>query len=111
METIIGFVAGYLTGTKDGREGLNRLRTTPRSIAASPETRRIAADATALAGSIAGRGSARGEDGRSHGQDNRPPDHRASIRSERHAALIAAESSASPPGGVVTGPRQAWRRY
>jgi hypothetical protein len=60
METIIGFVAGYLTGTKDGREGLDRLRTTVRAIAASPETRRIAGDAAALAGSIAGRGSARG---------------------------------------------------
>jgi len=60
METVIGFAVGYLTGTKVGKEGLERLRTSLRAIATSPEARRIAADAVALAGSLAGRGSARG---------------------------------------------------
>ena len=27
METIIGFVAGYLVGTREGKDGLERLKT------------------------------------------------------------------------------------
>ncbi|HUZ52715.1 MAG TPA: hypothetical protein VMU94_09315 [Streptosporangiaceae bacterium] len=60
METIIGFVAGYLTGTRAGQAGLDRIRTSLREIANSPEARRMAGEAVAIAGSIAGRGSARG---------------------------------------------------
>jgi hypothetical protein len=60
METIIGFAAGYLTGTKEGKEGLDRLRSNLLAIARSPEARRMAADAAAVASSIVGRGSARG---------------------------------------------------
>ena len=60
METMIGFAAGYLTGAQEGREGLDRLRTSLRAIARSPEARRIATDAVAAASSIVGRGSARG---------------------------------------------------
>lgn len=55
-----GFVAGYLTGAKEGREGIDRLRTTLRDIAQSPETRRIATDAMAAAGAIVSRGGAHG---------------------------------------------------
>ena len=60
METIIGFVAGYLTGTREGRAGLDRVRTSLRDIAKSPEARRMASQAVAVAGSMVGRGSARG---------------------------------------------------
>jgi hypothetical protein len=60
METIIGFVAGYLTGTREGKDGLDRIRTSLRDIVNSPEARRMAGEAVAVAGSVVGRGSARG---------------------------------------------------
>jgi len=49
METIVGFVAGYLVGTRQGREGLERLRASLQSIKNSPEVRRLAAEAVAVA--------------------------------------------------------------
>jgi phage host-nuclease inhibitor protein Gam len=64
METIIGFVAGYLAGTRDGREGLERLRRSLDSIRTSPEVRKMAAEALhaaeAVARGVAGRGAASG---------------------------------------------------
>ncbi len=60
METIIGFAAGYLAGTKDGKDGLKRIRSSVRDIYQSAEARRLAAEAVAVAGAIVGRGSARG---------------------------------------------------
>lgn len=60
METIIGFAAGYLAGTRDGKDGLERLRSNVRDIYRSAEARRLAAQAVAAAGAIVGRGSARG---------------------------------------------------
>ena len=49
METIIGFVAGYLAGTRDGKAGLERLKTSWHAIKASPEVRKMASDAILLA--------------------------------------------------------------
>jgi hypothetical protein len=49
METIVGFIAGYLIGTRDGREGLDRLRTSWHSIRTSPEVRKLTAQAMPLA--------------------------------------------------------------
>jgi hypothetical protein len=60
METFIGFAAGYLTGTKDGSQGLEQIKTSLRDIARSAEARRMAREAMAMAGALLGRGSARG---------------------------------------------------
>jgi hypothetical protein len=49
METIVGFVAGYLVGTRQGREGLERLRSSWNSIRTSPEVRRLGAEAVTVA--------------------------------------------------------------
>lgn len=49
METIIGFVAGFLVGTREGREGVERLRSTVQSILASPELHRLAGEGVTLA--------------------------------------------------------------
>ena len=49
METIVGFVAGYLVGTRQGREGLERLRSSWNSIRTSPEVRKLAAEAVTFA--------------------------------------------------------------
>jgi hypothetical protein len=49
METIVGFVAGYLVGTRQGRDGLERLRSSWHSIKTSPEVRRLAAEAVTVA--------------------------------------------------------------
>ena len=49
METIVGFVAGYLVGTREGRDGLDRLRSSWRSIRTSPEVRKLAAEAVSMA--------------------------------------------------------------
>ena len=49
MEAIIGFVAGYLTGSREGRAGLERLRTSWHAIRTSPEVRRLASEAVVIA--------------------------------------------------------------
>jgi hypothetical protein len=49
METIVGFVAGYLVGTREGRDGLERMRSSWHSIRTSPEVRKLAGDAISLA--------------------------------------------------------------
>ena len=49
MEAIIGFVVGYLAGSRDGRAGLERLRTSWHAIRTSPEVRRLAAEAAVIA--------------------------------------------------------------
>jgi len=60
METIMGFVAGYLAGAQGGRDGLERLRTSLKAIRASPEARRLAAEALSLAEMVARRASSQG---------------------------------------------------
>lgn len=49
METIIGFLAGYLVGSREGKAGLERLKTSVNAIRSSPEVRRMASDAIVLA--------------------------------------------------------------
>jgi hypothetical protein len=49
METIIGFVAGYLVGTREGKAGLERLKTSWHAIKSSPEVRKLAVDAVSMA--------------------------------------------------------------
>ncbi len=49
METIIGFVAGYLVGSREGKAGLERLKTSWHAIRSSPEARKMAADAITMA--------------------------------------------------------------
>jgi hypothetical protein len=49
METFIGFVAGYLVGTREGRAGLERLRSSWHSIRTSPEVRKLAGEAMTVA--------------------------------------------------------------
>ncbi|HTT00221.1 MAG TPA: hypothetical protein VMI33_26780 [Streptosporangiaceae bacterium] len=60
METLVGFVAGYLVGTREGRDGLQRLRTSWHSIRTSPEVRKLATEAVAVAEMAVRRTSGRG---------------------------------------------------
>jgi hypothetical protein len=60
MEAIIGFVAGYLTGSRDGREGLERLRTSWHAIRTSPEVRKLVSEAAVLAESVVRRAASGG---------------------------------------------------
>ena len=48
METFVGFVAGYLAGCREGKEGLTRLRESLIAIRESPEARRMAGEAVGL---------------------------------------------------------------
>jgi len=50
METIIGFVAGYLVGSRDGREGLAKLKESWQAIRSSPQVHQLIADSVAIAG-------------------------------------------------------------
>jgi hypothetical protein len=50
METIVGFVAGYLAGCREGQAGLRRLRQEVYAIRISPEARRLVAEALMYAG-------------------------------------------------------------
>ena len=50
METIIGFVASYLAGCRDGKDGVKRLRETVTAIRESDEVKRLTAEAMTLAG-------------------------------------------------------------
>jgi hypothetical protein len=49
METIFGFVAGYLAGCRDGKDGVKRLRESLQAILESGEVRRLTAEAMTMA--------------------------------------------------------------
>jgi hypothetical protein len=49
METIVGFVAGYLVGTSAGKAGLKRLQESWQASSTSPHVREMAADALSVA--------------------------------------------------------------
>jgi hypothetical protein len=55
METLFGFVAGYLAGCQDGQDGLKRLRASVEAIMKSGETKRVAAEAVSFAETVARR--------------------------------------------------------
>ena len=57
METIIGFVAGYLVGVSGGRDGLQRARSSWQAIRTSPEVRRLVTEGVVVAQAAAGRAS------------------------------------------------------
>ena len=57
METIIGFVAGYLVGVNSGRDGLQRVRSSWQTIRTSPEVRRLVTEGVAVAQAAVGRAS------------------------------------------------------
>jgi hypothetical protein len=63
METIIGFAAGYIAGSRDGRAGLERLRTSWRAIRTSPEVQRLVAETVVVAESALRRAAAGGLSG------------------------------------------------
>jgi hypothetical protein len=60
METVIGFVAGYLAGTRDGPDGVQRLRKSVQAILGSAEVRRMAGEALTLGEAVARRAASRG---------------------------------------------------
>jgi hypothetical protein len=60
METVIGFIVGYLVGTSQGRAGLAKVRTSAEAIRTSPELRRLAGEATGIAGSVLKQATSRG---------------------------------------------------
>jgi hypothetical protein len=62
METILGFVAGYLAGCRDGKDGVQRLRATVEAILSSDEVKKMTAEAMSLA-EIAVRRAASGKGG------------------------------------------------
>jgi hypothetical protein len=49
METVLGFVAGYLAGCQDGKDGVKRLRESLQAILRSEEVRRLTAEALTVA--------------------------------------------------------------
>jgi hypothetical protein len=55
METIIGFVVGYLVGVNGGRDGLQRVRSSWQAISTSPEVRRLVAEGAVMAQAAVGR--------------------------------------------------------
>jgi hypothetical protein len=64
METLIGFVAGYIAGCKDGPDGVKRLRSAAADIWNSGEVKRLTGEAMSTAealvrGALSGQGSSR----------------------------------------------------
>jgi hypothetical protein len=53
METLIGFVAGYLVGTREGRAGLERLRRSWHGIRTSPQVRKLTSEVIGSAEALA----------------------------------------------------------
>ena len=41
MEAVIGFVVGYMVGTRQGRQGMQKALESAQAIWASPETKRL----------------------------------------------------------------------
>jgi hypothetical protein len=68
METMVGFVAGYLVGARDGREGLERLRSSWHAIRTSPEVRKLASEAMTVAEMAVRRSPGRGNIGGAVGE-------------------------------------------
>jgi hypothetical protein len=60
MEALIGFVAGYLVGSREGKAGVERLRESWNAIVTSPEVRRMAAEAVSVGEVVVRRASSRG---------------------------------------------------
>jgi hypothetical protein len=60
METVIGFVVGYLVGAREGKGGLERLKVSVNSIIASPEARRMITEAMAVAQPVIQRATSAG---------------------------------------------------
>jgi hypothetical protein len=60
METVIGFIIGYLVGSREGKEGIVRLRTSADAIIHSTEVRRLTAQAITIAESATKDASSRG---------------------------------------------------
>ena len=63
MGTIIGFVAGFLVGTREGKAGLERLKTSWNTIRSSPEVRKLAVDTVSMAEQVIRRAPAGGISG------------------------------------------------
>ena len=63
METIVGFVAGYLVGSREGKAGLERLKTSWGAITSPPEVRKMASDAIVMAEQVIRRTPAGGISG------------------------------------------------
>ena len=51
METVIGFVVGYLVGTRQGRDGLRKARDSFDAIRTSPEVQQLVSTGMSIAGS------------------------------------------------------------
>jgi hypothetical protein len=49
METIVGFVIGYLVGAQEGKGGVERLKASITSIISSPEAHRLIGEAMSVA--------------------------------------------------------------
>jgi hypothetical protein len=49
METVIGFVVGYLVGANDGKGGVERLKASITAIISSPEAHRLIGEAMTVA--------------------------------------------------------------
>ncbi|HEX4062604.1 MAG TPA: hypothetical protein VHY58_16430 [Streptosporangiaceae bacterium] len=49
METVIGFVVGYLVGANDGKGGVERLKASITAIVSSPEAHRLIGEAMSVA--------------------------------------------------------------
>jgi hypothetical protein len=60
METLIGFVVGYMVGAREGKGGLERLKVSVSSIVNSPEARRMLSEAIAVAQPVVQRASSAG---------------------------------------------------
>lgn len=86
METIIGFVAGYLTGVSEGREGMDRARKSLESIRTSPEVRRLVSEGVGLAQVVLGRVAKGGLSGAIGGVSELITGSTASGRDNRRAA-------------------------
>jgi hypothetical protein len=53
METLIGFAVGFLVGTQQGRDGLERLRANVEAISRSPEVHHLLRTGLAVASAAA----------------------------------------------------------
>jgi hypothetical protein len=60
METVIGFVVGYLVGAQEGKGGLERLKTSVQAIISSPEAHKLLGQAMQMAEPVARRASSAG---------------------------------------------------
>ena len=96
MEVVIGFAVGYLVGTRQGRQGIQKALDSAQAIWASPETKRLLSEGLTAFETVAAPAM-----DRMGGQIEQPPG-----GPDQHGGGRAHRAAPGPPRGVNSGVKE-----